>query len=167
MRVLEFHRRDGSTDRLQLHPVLTVLGIDEAQREMLHGLGHPSVALVLPTDLPAPDPDHRQRIVRRVTAVRGTTDLTMTLSARPDYGRTHPETEAVAEGVLITGGDVRLGLTASVELHLRDGDVLADLTLRQGQEALFVLEVLGEVDDAQTDAAMELGATLGALLSDG
>ncbi|KQT93841.1 glucoamylase [Marmoricola sp. Leaf446] len=103
--------------------------------------------------LQASDPDHRQRIVRRVTAVRGTTDLTMTLSARPDYGRTHPETEAVAEGVLITGGDVRLGLTASVELHLRDGDVLADLTLRQGQEALFVLEVLGEDDAvASTDA---------------
>lgn len=89
------------------------------------------------------DPEHRQRVVRRVSAVRGTTDLSMVLSARPDYGRTHPETEAGEHGVLITGGDVRLGLTASVDLHLEDGDVSAELTLRQGEEALFVLEVLG------------------------
>lgn len=48
---------------------------------------------------------------------------------------------------------MRLGLTASVELRLQDGDVLAELTLSQGQEALFVLEVLGEDEAvASTDA---------------
>ncbi|SDT10516.1 Glucoamylase (glucan-1,4-alpha-glucosidase), GH15 family [Nocardioides scoriae] len=92
--------------------------------------------------LRAGDPDHRQRIVRRVTAVRGSTELTMSLAARPDYGRVHPETEATEHGVLITGGDLRLGLTASVPLDLVDGEVSAELRLDQGQEALFVLEVL-------------------------
>ncbi len=59
--------------------------------------------------LKADDEDHRQRIVRRVSAVRGATDLWMELRARPDYGRVHPETTRVDHGVLITGADLRLG----------------------------------------------------------
>lgn len=90
------------------------------------------------------DPDHRQRIVRRVTAVRGSTRLRSVLAARPDYGRVDPVTERVGGGVLITGDGVRLGLTASVDTELVDGTVTSELELHQGQEALFVLEVLEE-----------------------
>ncbi|GAB3663130.1 glycoside hydrolase family 15 protein [Nocardioides korecus] len=90
------------------------------------------------------DPDHRQRIVRRVTAVRGSTRLRSVLAARPDYGRVDPVTERVGGGVLISGDGVRLGLTASVDTELVDGTVTSELELHQGQEALFVLEVLEE-----------------------
>ncbi len=93
------------------------------------------------------DPGHRQRIVRRITAVRGSTRLRMELSARPDYGRAHPTTERTGDGVLITGGGVRLGLTASTGLDLTDGDVTAEVSLTRGEEALFVLEVLADGAD--------------------
>ncbi|MCW2817392.1 MAG: glucoamylase [Marmoricola sp.] len=101
------------------------------------------------------DPDHRQRIVRRVTAVRGSTRLRSVLAARPDYGRAHPETERVGGGVLITGDGVRLGLTASVDTELVDGTVTSDLELHQGQEALFVLEVLDADDPDSTVASLD------------
>ncbi len=94
--------------------------------------------------LKADDENHRQRIVRRVSAVRGATDLRMELRARPDYGRVHPETTQVDDGVLITGGDLRLGLTATCDLDLSDGSITAKISLEEGQEALFVLEVLAE-----------------------
>ncbi len=90
------------------------------------------------------DADHRQRIVRRVTAVRGCIRVRTLLAARPDYGRAHPETEEVDGGVLITGGGVRLALTATVPLDLEDGSVSAEVLLDSGDEALFVLQVLDE-----------------------
>ncbi|MCW2847057.1 MAG: glucoamylase [Marmoricola sp.] len=97
--------------------------------------------------LKADDDGHRQRIVRRVTAVRGKTDLAMDLKGRPDYGRVHPKTEQVEHGVLITGGDLRLGLTATCDLDLSDGSITAKISLNEGEEALFVLEVLAEGQD--------------------
>ncbi len=95
----------------------------------------------------AHDPDHRQRIVRRVTAVRGTTRLRMQLSARPDYGRVVPEVELVGTDALVTGGGVRLGIASTADLTSSDGDVEAELSLSAGDEALFVLQVLGEDED--------------------
>ena len=111
--------------------------------------------------LKAHDSDHRQRIVRRITAVRGSTRLRTTLAARPDYGRVEPTTQRVGAGVLITGGGVRLGLTATADLDLADGVVTAEISLDQGEETLFVLEVLdedGEVtseDEVDTDHLFE------------
>ena len=95
----------------------------------------------------AHDPDHRQRIVRRVSAVRGATTIRMEIAARPDYGRVVPDLEEVEHGVLITGDGVRLGVTSSVELTTYDACVGAELTLQAGEEALFVLHVLDEGED--------------------
>ncbi len=100
------------------------------------------------------DPHHRQRIVRRVTAVRGTAELQMTLTARPDYGRVDCTVEPVEHGLLLTGDGVRLGLTASVDLAVDDGSATATLDLSQGEEALFVLEVLE--DDAEVASPDEV-----------
>ncbi len=88
------------------------------------------------------DDEHRQRLVRRVTCVRGSGSVSMRLSARPGYGAVHPATEEVDGGVLVTGGEVRLGLSATVDLAVSDGDVTAECRLTRGETALFVLEVL-------------------------
>ena len=94
--------------------------------------------------LRAHDPDHRQRIVRRVVAVRGATKIRMELAARPDYGRIVPDVERVEGGVLVTGDGVRLGVSSSVDLTTYDACVGAELTLQAGDDALFVLQVLDE-----------------------
>nr|MCW2728871.1 glucoamylase [Aeromicrobium sp.] len=97
--------------------------------------------------LGAGDADHRQRLVRRVVAVRGTTRIRMRLDARPDYGRASCAAEAVEHGVLLEGDGVRMGLSASTELTIDEGLVTADVELATGDVALFVLEVLGDDED--------------------
>lgn len=96
------------------------------------------------------DPDHRQRLTRRVVAVRGRIRVRMELTPRPDYGRCDPVTEVVEGGVLVTGGGVRLGLTSSVDLETTDGAITADVELGSGDEALFVLHVLDDDRDLPT-----------------
>ena len=92
------------------------------------------------------DPEHRQRLVRRVSGVRGKIQLRMKVDARPDYGRQRCRAEERGDGVLITGDGVRLGLVASTDLTIEEGSenttVSAEVELAQGDTALFVLELL-------------------------
>lgn len=93
----------------------------------------------------------RQRLVRRLVAVRGTTRMRMCLDARPDYGRTTFAVEATERAVDFRTEDLRMRLTSSTELTVVDGVVAAEMTLTTGETAEFVLEVLGADDSA--DAA--------------
>jgi len=100
--------------------------------------------------LEAHDDDHRQRVVRRVVAVRGEVRLHTRLQARPDYGRAEPVTTRVDGGVLIEGDGVRLGLSASTALELEDGTVSAEFSLSGGDEVTLVLEVLDGDQEPRT-----------------
>jgi GH15 family glucan-1,4-alpha-glucosidase len=109
--------------------------------------------------LEAHDQNHRQRLVRRVVAVRGVVRVRTRVEARPDYGRATAVTTPVDSGVLIEGDGIRLGLTASTKLQLDDGTVSAEVTLSGGEEVIFVLEVLGPDDDphpSDSDSTTEL-----------
>lgn len=99
----------------------------------------------------AHDPEHRQRLTRRVVAVRGVIRIRMALEPRPDYGRCAPRVEEVEGGVLVTGGGVRLGLTSTVDLDTGDGSISADVELASGDEALFVLHVLDPDEQLRPD----------------
>jgi GH15 family glucan-1,4-alpha-glucosidase len=88
------------------------------------------------------DPDHHQRLVRRVTCVRGRARVSTQLGVRPAYATEEATTERVDKGVLITGSELRLGLSATAPLDLEDGVVSAHLDMSRGDTALFVLEVL-------------------------
>ncbi len=109
--------------------------------------------------LQAGDPDHRQRLVRRVMSVRGSTTVHMRLDARPDYGRATCEAETLEHGVVLTGDGVRLGLSATSDLTVDGGCVTADVDLAEGEVALFVLEVL-DTDDELDDADLDDTASL-------
>jgi GH15 family glucan-1,4-alpha-glucosidase len=93
------------------------------------------------------DVDHRQRLVRRIKGVRGTTKVHMRLDARPDYGRAVCSAEPVDGGVLLAGDGVRMALSASAELQIDEGVVSAEVELSDGDTALFVLEVLDDGDE--------------------
>ena len=111
------------------------------------------------------DPDHRQRLVRRVTCVRGRGRVATRVAARPSYGAEEPTTQRVDGGVLIEGAEVRLGLSATVDLDVEGGVVSASMDLTSGESALFVLEVLVEdeplrpCDKADTDELFDATAT--------
>lgn len=104
------------------------------------------------------DADHRQRLVRRIRAVRGTVRLGTRIDVRPDYGRTGVEVEEIDGALLLTGDGVRLGLSADVALEVHEGVVTADLDLADGETATFVLEVLHDTSspaaEQDTDALL-------------
>jgi GH15 family glucan-1,4-alpha-glucosidase len=107
--------------------------------------------------LRAGDENHRQRIVRRVTAVRGSARIRSVMSARPDYGRAGAGLEQHDGTVFVTGDGLRLALSSTVDLAIDGDDAVADVELSGGESALFVLEVLVDGDDTPdpcTDADM-------------
>jgi GH15 family glucan-1,4-alpha-glucosidase len=115
------------------------------------------------SDGPGP---HRQRLVRRVSAVRGELRMRMRLSARPDYGRQSCAARRSGDGVLITGDGVRMGLLASTAVEIeREGDntvVTAEFGLATNETALFVLEMLGDDEPVTADAVDRTDALLDA-----
>ena len=94
--------------------------------------------------LKANDDQHRQRLVRRVLGVRGTLAMRTALAARPDYGSEQPNSTALGGGVMITSDSIALGLSATTELRIEGGDVLAEVELTEGDSVVFVLEVLAD-----------------------
>ena len=119
--------------------------------------------------LASDEEDHRQRLVRRISGVRGTMRLQMRLDARPDYARQSCTAEYTGDGVLITGDGVRLGLIASTDLDIEDGPensvVTADFELASGQTALFVLEMLQDGDDVTADTMSRTDALFDATIA--
>jgi len=100
------------------------------------------------------EPHHHQRIVRRILCVRGELAVTTVLKARLDYGRTEPTVEQDGEIIMITGEDLRMGLTATHDLDTSDHTATASFTLKAGEEARFTLHVL-EDDEVPDDADID------------
>ncbi|MFW6773003.1 glycoside hydrolase family 15 protein [Nocardioides sp. CPCC 205120] len=94
--------------------------------------------------LRAHDDEHRQRVVRRVSAVRGSVPFVSRVRLRPDYGREDARPEEVEGGVLILDGHVDLVLSSTHDLVVDDGEVTSEVTLGEGATALFVLEVAAD-----------------------
>jgi GH15 family glucan-1,4-alpha-glucosidase len=84
--------------------------------------------------------EHRQRLVRRVVAVRGAVPFALEVTPRFDYGRAQHDVERHAHGVLFRTRDCSLALETDTPLELRDGDVRASFTLEAGECATFILE---------------------------
>lgn len=112
------------------------------------------------------EPEHRQRLVRRVSGVRGCLRLQMRLDARPDYARQSCTAERSGDGVLVTGDGVRLGLIASTELEIERNNensvVTADFELSTGDTAMFILEMLDEGDAVTAESVDRTDALLDA-----
>ena len=106
--------------------------------------------------LRARDPDHRQRIVRRVRAIRGRVPMRAAIVPRFDYGRATHRTEAAEQGHLVrfVGDALALALRSSVPLDVDDDGTGAACTfaLDAGETATFVLDVLDGTEDAPPPA---------------
>jgi GH15 family glucan-1,4-alpha-glucosidase len=91
--------------------------------------------------------EHRQRIVRRVIAVRGAMTFDLEVAPRFDYGRVPHQIERHEHGALFRSPLCTLALESETELDLRDRDVRARFVLPAGESATFVLEhVSGEYE---------------------
>ena len=87
---------------------------------------------------------HFHQIIRRVTAVRGSLDFRMTCRPAFNYAR-DPHTVTIEEdGAVFVSPALSLGLAAATTLEERDGAVVSDFTLAQGESAVFVLRHLSD-----------------------
>ncbi|MCG8544947.1 MAG: glycoside hydrolase family 15 protein [Alphaproteobacteria bacterium] len=87
---------------------------------------------------------HFHQIIRRVTAVRGS--LTFRMSCHPafNYAR-DPHTVTITEdGAIFASPSLSLGLASATTLEERDGGIVSDFTLAEGESAVFVLRHLSD-----------------------
>ncbi|HEU4524640.1 MAG TPA: trehalase-like domain-containing protein, partial [Gemmatimonadales bacterium] len=91
--------------------------------------------------MPVHPREHTSRVVRRVKTVRGKVGYRVWCAPRFDYARAAHTAEAGQRGIVFTGADgTVLRLSATVPLHVENGDVVCGLTLAAGQTATFILE---------------------------
>ena len=97
----------------------------------------------------AKDPEHRQRLVRRVQAVRGRLELVLHLAPRFDYGRRPHTVEAdAADGrVVFAGPGLALTLWSPVGVRVDGPDGRAEFGLSVGEGVTFVLDVTEDADE--------------------
>ena len=91
--------------------------------------------------MPVHPREHTSRVVRRVKTVRGEVGYRVRCAPRFDYARAAHTAEPGERGIVFTGADgTVLRLSATVPLHVENGDVVCGLTLAAGQTATFILE---------------------------
>ncbi|MGI8607003.1 MAG: glycoside hydrolase family 15 protein, partial [Gaiellaceae bacterium] len=88
--------------------------------------------------------EHRQRIIRRLMAVRGEMSIRLELEPRFDYGRGEHETHVFDGGVVFHGPKLSLALDSAVALGKTESGVEAEFVLREGETATFTLESVDE-----------------------
>ncbi len=108
---------------------------------------------------------HRQRIVRRVLAVRGEIRFRVDIAPRFDYARASHEVALTPHGAAFRSPDLSLNLSAGCPLEIVNGtDVRARVALRAGETTTFVLEAAVEDQKppaySDGDVAAEFDATV-------
>jgi GH15 family glucan-1,4-alpha-glucosidase len=83
---------------------------------------------------------HRQRLIRRVVAVRGRMHFELECAPRFDYGRERQSAERHAHGALFRAPSCTLALETETPIELVGGDVRASFVLGPGESATFILE---------------------------
>jgi GH15 family glucan-1,4-alpha-glucosidase len=83
---------------------------------------------------------HRQRLIRRVVAVRGRMHFELDCAPRFDYGRQRQSAERHAHGALFRAPSCTLALETETPIELVGGDVRASFVLGPGESATFILE---------------------------
>jgi GH15 family glucan-1,4-alpha-glucosidase len=107
----------------------------------------------------ADDEEHRERLVRRVTSVRGSMPMRVEVAPRFDYGRAEHETHTDDDGVRFESAGLVLALGASVDLEVDGPDARATFHLEEGAQEIFVLEVLAPGEEPaghDPETALEL-----------
>jgi GH15 family glucan-1,4-alpha-glucosidase len=84
----------------------------------------------------------RHRLVRAIQVVRGVMTFRIECRPRCDYARAPHTAEPLKDGVAFHSRDLSLTLRASEPLRIEDNDAVAEVTLRAGERAYFILERL-------------------------
>ena len=86
-------------------------------------------------------------IVRRAKAVQGDVPFVLRCAPRFDYARASHTVEQTREGIVFSSQGMAMRLRSSVPVEIDGGDATARFTLRSGEAASFVLELLDGARD--------------------
>jgi len=101
---------------------------------------------------------HHFQVIRKMTAVRGRINYRMQCQPAFNYARDSHTTIITEDGATFVSPSLRLELASATPLEEKDGAVVADFTLAEGESAIFVLCDLSDnseyglalsVDDAE------------------
>ena len=95
---------------------------------------------------------HRHRVIRRISAVLGPLEFRMECHPAFNYSRDKHETKLEKGGATFVSPSLTMGLASTMPLEERDGGVVSEFTLAQGETAVFVL---GQ-DSSDTDSSFAL-----------
>src|SRR5262249_25013336 len=108
---------------------------------------------------------HRNRMIRRLIAVRGQMRFVVDVAPRFDYGRAGHEVALTSHGALFRSPELDLSLSTHCPLEIVDGgDIRPRMAVRAGETATFVLDRVetGELPVPYSDAdiAAQFDATV-------
>ena len=86
--------------------------------------------------------EHRLRLIRRLTAVRGTLKFRMECKPAFNFGRDGHEATIEDGGAIFSTPSLILGLDTDLPLEECDGAVVSEFTLREGETAVFEISHL-------------------------
>ena len=91
--------------------------------------------------MPVQESGHAHRLVRRIKTVKGRFKYRLLCDPRFDYGRSQHRAEVRDNGVLFVQDEARsFFLRSPIPVEIKDGAVVAEFTLAEGQSAAFVFE---------------------------
>jgi GH15 family glucan-1,4-alpha-glucosidase len=91
--------------------------------------------------------DVHNRLIRQVKVVRGAMPFRMQCLPAFNYARDEHELRLTGSGATFTSPSLSLGLATRLALERRGGGVIADFTLKEGEEAVFVLREISAGSD--------------------
>ena len=109
---------------------------------------------------PASEVDQPKKVIyRKVACSEGTVDLDVEFEPRFDYARAETTITVTDNGVLAAGNEERTLLESPVDLTIRDGRAVGEVTLEAGDAEWFLLRCTG-AEDANADPETALDETI-------
>jgi GH15 family glucan-1,4-alpha-glucosidase len=136
------HRNGGSFQIAPLHEGITQkqMYLPDTNILLTRFLSREGVA-ELSDFMPVQESGHAHRLVRRIKTVKGRFLYRLLCDPRFDYGRSQHRAEIRDNGALFILDDKRtFFLRSQIPLEIKDGAVIAEFTLAEGQSAAIVFE---------------------------
>lgn len=98
---------------------------------------------------------HYHQLIRKVTAVRGSLKFRMLCQPAFNYARDTHTTTISEDGAMFVSPSLSLGLASGTALEEKNGGVVSEFTLAEGETAVFVLRQLS--DDSSCGLSLSPG----------
>ncbi|KPJ86625.1 MAG: glucoamylase [Spirochaetes bacterium DG_61] len=147
------HRNGGSFQIAPLHDgiIQKQMYLPDTNMLLTRFLSREGVA-ELSDFMPVQETGHVHRLVRRIKTVKGRFTYRMLCDPRFDFGRSQHRAEIRDSGVLFILDEKRtFFLRSQIPVEIKDGAVVAEFTMGEGQSAAFVFEEYRDGESSESE----------------